>query len=589
VLLRPSPLERGTVFPLVICLVVALGLTAQFRSYAGPDTGFLLDEAGRILDGARPYVHLVEMNPPLTLLLNVGTVGLARALGLPEILVYRLVCTAILLALLWLDGRLLRRLLPQDVVLRRATMLLLVFAFFGLAGQDFGQREHLLLALILPFLLVASTRAAGLAVPAGMAVLAGLLAGSAFGLKPHFVLLWPAVEIYLRVTRRVRWTELLPETAAVGGFLAVYATAILVWTPAYPRLVKLLAGTYAGFLYVPFWQLLLTGPGVLLTICALLATLALGRHTRRPELPAIFAVASLACLAAGTAQQKGFSYHFYPAYAVSTILLGVLIWGAGESSLSWVHRVYRVIAVSALATAVLIAASGSAIATVDRVRDSEHEQMERVLPVIRERGAGAPVYVMSYNISSAYPLINYAGARSASRFPQLWILGAVYLEQLRRTGPLRYRDTAEMSPSERFLNQAVYEDLRDEAPKLLVVLQHGRDLPGNGFRRLDYVAYFRRDPRIASLLDRYQLIANSGDFVVYERLADGAARSGPPPMVRPGTRDIVGPRANGGVSARLADAGLLLPVLAFVISALCASLVEKVRAAPRHPPKTAVM
>ena len=34
--------------------------------------------------------------------------------------------------------------------LRRALILLLAFALFPLAGQDFGEREHLVLALVVP-------------------------------------------------------------------------------------------------------------------------------------------------------------------------------------------------------------------------------------------------------------------------------------------------------------------------------------------------------------------------------------------------------------------------------------------------------
>jgi hypothetical protein len=82
-------------------------------------------------------------------------------------------------------------------------MLLLVFVLFGLAGT-IREREHLLLALIVPYLLVASARAAGRAIPTGAAVLAGVLAAGAFGLKPHFVLLWPAVGSTCG-SRRVRW------------------------------------------------------------------------------------------------------------------------------------------------------------------------------------------------------------------------------------------------------------------------------------------------------------------------------------------------------------------------------------------------
>ncbi len=574
---RRSPLQRRAVFLSAVGLVVALGLAAHFRSYASPDTGFLLDEAARVLDGARLYVDLVEMNPPLTVLLNMGAVLLSRALGLSDILTYRLGCAVLFLGVLLLVARLLWRLLPDEILLRRAIVLLLAFALFVLPRQDFGEREHLVLALIVPYLLVAAARITAQAIPAGAAASIGLLAAAAFALKPHFVLLWLAMEGYLRLRRRVRPGAMLPETVAIAGFLALHALGILLWAPGYIGQVRLFAGPYTRFLHVPFWELLVRGPGALLTLFSLLAFLALGRRARRSELAAVFAIGALACLVAGAAQQKGFSYHFYPAIALATLLLGTLAWDRGAWLRSWVLRLYRVVAVSVLATVVVVVCVRNVSAAIRPERDAEQELMERVLPVVGTRGAGERVYVMSYNISSAYPLINYAGARSASRFPQLWILGSAYIDQLQSDRPLRYHDPAQMGPSERYLRQAVFEDLRDQRPKLLVVLQHARDLPANGFRRLDYVAYFRRDPRISGILDRYQLVADVGDFVVYELVQEGVARVGPPPSVRPGTRDILQPRLAGGVPVRFGHAGFLLAACAFLVSAVVAAIAERPR------------
>lgn len=571
----------------MVGLLIGLGLTSQFGSYASPDTGFLLDEAAKVLDGARLYVDLVEMNPPLTVLLNMAAVLAARWLGLSEILVYRLGCTAVFLAVMVLATWLLHRVLPREVVLRRAIILLLTLALFTLPGQDFGEREHLLLALVFPYLLLAVARARGCEIRTVSAAVIGLLPAIGFGIKPHFVLLWPAVELYLRLARRVPWRRVLPETAAIAGFLALYGLATLIWAPGYFRLVALLAGPYTQFLFVPFWELLLKGPGALLTVFALLVFFALGRRAGHPELPAVLVLGAVVCLVAGAAQQKGFSYHFYPALAFATMTLGVVAWDRRIAERSWVSSVYQVITIGVLSAVAVIFVARNVDAARQPVYDPEHKQMERLLPVVRARGAGERVYVMSYNISSAFPLINYAGARSASRFPQLWILGSVYMDQLRGEAPLRYRDVGEMSPSERFLNQAVFEDLRDQRPKLLVVLQHARDLPGNGFRRLDYIAYFSRDPRIAAVLNQYQRVADLGDFVVYERLAAGAVRSGPPPGVVPGDRDIIPAHQAGGVQVRTGNPGFLLAVVAFLVSAAMATHAEKVRASARLAPESA--
>jgi hypothetical protein len=570
-----------TAFVAALGLLICLGLASVYRSYAGPDTGFLLDEAARVLAGARLYVDLVDMNPPLIVVLNMAAVLFARQFGLPEILTYRLGCTAALLAVLLLAAWMLRRLLPEELALRRVIVLLLAFALFNLVGQDFGEREHLILALLVPYLLLAAARATGRELPTTEALLIGLLAGSAFALKPHFALLWLAVEGYLRLSRRAAWGRVWPETATIAAFLALYAAAIILWAPGYLQLARLLAGPYTRFLYVPFWQLLLRGPGALITVFALLTAAALRRHTRHPELLDVFALGALVCLVAGAAQQKGFSYHFYPSLALAIVVLGVVAWGSRESLRNWVTSVYRVIAISLLATAVVVVCVRNAVSAVRPTRDAEQVHMERLLPVVRARAGGEGVYVMSYNISSAYPLINYAGAHSASRFAQLWILAAAYMEQLEGSRPLRYRAPGEMSPSERYLNQAVLEDLRDQRPKLLVILQHARDLPMNGFRRLDYIAYFGRDPRIANLLERYQRVADLGDFAVYERIPDGAVRSASPPSVQPGTRDIVPAGQAGGVHVRGNDPGVILVLLAFVTSAICASVFEKSRVPPQ--------
>jgi hypothetical protein len=127
------------------------------------------------------------------------------------------------------------------------------------------------------------------------------------------------------------------------------------------------------------------------------------------------------------------------------------------------------------------------------------------------------------------------------------------------------------------MNRAVLEDLRDQRPKLLVILKHARDLPRNGFRRLDYVAYFSRDPGIARLLADYQLVGDVGDHLVYERIPDGAARTAPPPGITPGTRDVLPVARGEGQPLRLGDAQSLLALLAFATGASLAALAGRTR------------
>lgn len=557
-----SPFERRLPFILAIVFLVGISLVAEFRSYASADIGFLLDAAGRVLDGARLYVDVVEINPPLIIALNVAVVWAARLLHLPEILLYRIVVAMALLGSLWLSAVLLRSVLLLEVRARRLLLLALAFVLFPLAQSDFGEREHLALALLVPYVLAAAARLAGRQIPEARALSIGLLAGSAFALKPHFLILWPLFEVLLRARGKAPPRALLPESVAVAAFVAGYVALIAVFAPAYFEMVRLLAVPYSHFLYDPFYRLLVTGPGAVLTLFALLAFIALRPHARHPALWTTVAMATAGCLIAGAAQQKGLRYHFYPALGLATLTLALVAVDSFAPTHSRVRAVYRALVAGVLAATVAAVCVGRTVAALGWAEHPGRNQFEQLVGLVRSRAHGAGVFVMSYHIESAYPLINYSGARSASRFPHLWLLAAEYRDALKSQEPLRYRDRSEMTPSERYLNRAVLEDL-GRRPRLLLVFRNARDVPANGYRRLDYIAYFSRQAAMDSILREYQLVARTGDYLLYEWVPPGAPRVGPPPAATAGAQDAV-PVAELARRGVAADPALLAGLVAFV-------------------------
>jgi hypothetical protein len=163
---------------------------------------------------------------------------------------------------------------------------------------------------------------------------------------------------------------------------------------------------------------------------------------------------------------------------------------------------------------------------------------DRMVELVRRYAGGSSIFVFSHHIGSTFPLVNYAGVESASRFPHLWILAAEYVDRMRMGEPLRYRAAAEMSAAERYLNAAVLSDLKRAQPRLLLVLRNARDDPANGLRRLDYLAYFGRDPRFADQFARYELLDEVGEYLMYRRLSEGEARTAALPAARAGTQDV---------------------------------------------------
>jgi hypothetical protein len=541
--LTPVATRRG--YLLTSAAIVAFSLGVELRRVIPSDTGFLLYVAGRVLDGARLYVDIIEINPPLIVGLNLPVVLASRALGVPDILVYQLAVAALLLACIGLTGRVLGYLFPAgDARPRRWILLLITLVLFLLSGAYFGEREHLVLALVSPYLVLVAVRAVKQWLPGWDAAAVGVLAGLGFALKPHFLLLFAAVEGYLLVRRRGTAGAARPETLAACGVLLAYGVAVLLVTPSYVSMVRLLGGTYLEFLYDPFLRLLVTGPGVILSWFAVLAWIALSKHLRSPALGEVLVVAVVGALLAGAAQQKGFPYHFYPSWALALVLLGVLVADAWNGMRGAAERLYHVLAGAVLATAVILAVVQGSLLLAGRARPGGEPELAPLSRLVRDKANGQPIFVMSYHIGSAFPLINYGGAVLGSRFHHFWILAADYLDRMKSPEPLRYRPPGEMSASERYLNEAVLADLQQYRPRLLIVLRNARDDPRNGYRRFDYIRYFERDPRFATILNQYQELDTVGNYVVYEHVTGSEARVRPPPTATPGTRDLRRRRAD---------------------------------------------
>jgi hypothetical protein len=107
---RPSRVGGFAAAALLVLLGV-LGLTL-FASMGGPlrdDVAWLLYIADRWLDGQRPYVGLLETNPPTIIWISTLPAALARALGLPTLLVAPPVFAGLVLGCAWWAADILRR------------------------------------------------------------------------------------------------------------------------------------------------------------------------------------------------------------------------------------------------------------------------------------------------------------------------------------------------------------------------------------------------------------------------------------------------------------------------------------------------
>jgi hypothetical protein len=537
-----------------------------------PDLAFYLYAARRVLDGAVLYRDVVEINPPLIIWLNLPAAAVARLASVPDIHVYRALVSLLVGGVLVFSHRIFGHLTGSEGF-GRAPYLLLVpwFALFPLAGDDFGQREHLLLAFIVPYLLVSAARQKGVPVPSIEAVGAGVLAGLGLALKPHFVIAWLAIEAVRRTRSGVEQWRVTPELLATAVTLVAYLVAVTVLTPDYFRVVRILGPAYTKFMARPLVDVTLLAPAAPRILFAVLAFLALRRSSSGTPAGSLLAAATLGAYAAAALQRKGFSYHYYPALALGFTLLVAIAVSTHETR-TWVQRTYVRLARAVVATIVIVGAGTTLLGALRPGEDAR--ALADLAAAVRTRSNGRPVGVLSYTINSAFPLMNDAGTTLASRFPCLWPLATSYWDSLTTGGALRYHTPPEMGPAERLMWDAVAEDLIGARPGLLLILRPGRDVPHNGLRRLNYVAYFGRRSELADFFSGYQLIDRRGEYLLYERAEAETARVGPPPSPDPGLLEAPRPAAPA-IGLGLLDASTRAEVMVFGLAWVGLLLLER--------------
>ncbi len=496
-----------------------LGFASEVRSGLNGDSAWLLYVAGRVLDGARLYVDVVEVNPPLVVWLNLPIVALARLGGMPEAWAYRGFVWGTALLSLWLADRMLRRLSPPPASWRRGALLVaLVVVLLGIPGAYFGQREHLALLLLLPWLFAGAARAGGSGPAPAEAAAIGALAAIGVALKPHYLLLPAGVIAYqLALAPRGR-RRVEPEHAALAAVLVAYALLALLLAPEYLTLASRFGGVYWDYLRRPLRRVL-AGDLLPLTVLGSVLFWPLARRlTGHPRLVDVLGIATVTLFASVVLQHKGFGYHYYPALGTGLLLVSLGLMGGGE------RRPGVAVSIAAQGVGLLVLLPIVALFTwsvVARAGGSARRGhvaagSREIAAFLEARSPTGAVVIYSPWMEDSFPLVLEQKAAWGSRYPFMWFLPALHRERLRRRGPVTCRPEAELPEAGRELLGTVAEDLRHYRPELIFV----RKPLSRGLLRMDLLACFSQVSGLRRELSAYRPLLDLGYFRVFQRRTD---------------------------------------------------------------------
>ena len=396
-----------------------------------------------------------------------------------------------------------------------------------LPNRDFGQREHVIVLLLLPYLLDAALRARGAVLSRRLAVAIGAGAGAAAAMKPQYALVVAAAELLVLWTRRDRRAVAGCEIAAFGCVVGAAAVAIAWLYPDYFRVAVPLAAETYGAYQSPLASLV-RGRDLALLAAALVAAAWLSRDAAVRSLANLLGGASVAAWLAYLIGGTWWDYHRYPFRAFAIAALGLAAAKLLSRPFEAPRKPHsRAGAIAAGATAFALTA-GMLLAAPSGIGETLREGGEwragrrsgpvgEIAEVTLRRGHGGAIWLPASSVDPAFPAVNYAGVEWASRFSCLWPLPAVIQAQARPSTGTRSGPAASASPRiARWLVAAVAEDLERTKPELIFVSRTRENLalPGIGF---DFLAYFEREPRFAKLWSRYAWVEDTPSFRVFAR------------------------------------------------------------------------
>ena len=528
-----STVAHGSVL-LLVAIIAAIGVYAIFQlQHANHDVSWLIQCAVRMLNGAVLYRDIIEVNPPLIILLIIAPIWLAEMLGLDPTTAFHVFCIIIGAASLALCNRVDSGGLFERMPRTRALFyLLLAFFYFVYSIPHFGQREHLMIMLVMPYLVLAAERRGQRHVGAKLAVTIGLFAGIGLALKPFFLILWLAIEIYLALSAGSARRVLRVENLAIVLVQFAYALIIFLFFFAYVEEVVPFVGALYGSRNREFWLVAVHALFLGLIISFPIIAFQRRRLFKSPLFP-ILLIAAIAFLAAFLVQQKGWAYHLVPALVTSFTLALMLLSAGIEAGIGKPAKRAQRAVLALVFVAVLTYPVAQATGLFQfypfnffaPLTPSYRATLSRLDALVETYANKQPIFALSAAVWPAYSLLSHGRARWPYRYPSLWPVPAFYKDPLPSAGAPKYNSIQTMSAHERDFLTAIVSDLLATPPKLVFVdagspkltWRVGDPTRSNDF---DYVEYLHQDPRFGRFWRQYAKIETVERFDVYRRHCD---------------------------------------------------------------------
>lgn len=308
-----------------IFIIYVLSWFLQSRLLLSWDASWGLHETEKLLGGGKYVKDFFEMTPPLFLYLFMPVVLVKKWFAINTVIIFRVYFFLISAISLSICYPLVQKIFSErhaSLALIFSLMIAVVFLLLPLPF-DFGQREHLLIILTMPYFLAVTYRLQGNSLLTSTAIIIGILAGLGFAIKPFFLITFIFIELYCIHTKNSLLAWVRAETLAILGLLALYTPLVIIYFQEYLRIIPIAMRLYYQGYNLPLTTLALRPEFI---FCCLGIVFHVVHYNKNPYkiFCNVFLIGLIGFLFSYLMQHTYWYYHLLPGFSMGILLFVVL-------------------------------------------------------------------------------------------------------------------------------------------------------------------------------------------------------------------------------------------------------------------------
>ncbi len=410
-------MQRVFVLFLLLCLI-PWGVY-QLNIRVPGDAAYLMSGAVHLLNGQSMSEYFFDSNPPMCYMIYTPAL-LLQNIGIAPyntITVYGFILILMNLCLCQL-------LLKRDKSLSSRTKNILTtgiaLSITLPATLEFGQKDHLILIGIIPFLLMQYQLLNRVNIPILLGLAIALFSVPFILIKPHYGLL-PTALILIRVIQSKNIKAFIQTdfiALAIGSI--AYIIFIALYTPDYiENILPVIMDIYVNMRGDETLELYKTAISFI-TLCSFIGVIAWAQHNNNEEkkLNIIFITLAILSIIPFILQNKGFSIHLYPAFGLIIISLVMLIPAFLKNKTTPFTIALILIIASYTLLFTTIIAKRPPLTHADYLNS-------KITAIIREEARDKPFLIIDSTTNTNYIPAMYVPNTLGSRFSSFWFIGSI--------------------------------------------------------------------------------------------------------------------------------------------------------------------